>query len=343
MTGEVNWNVDVIHLTDNDPPQLPNCPICPVLVKLILNVPRLAIIPSTFFEHMPMLEVLDLSNTNIVSLPTSISNLKLLRELSLRDCSALVELPTHIGMLSKLNLLDAKGTELLSIPTEVGILIELEVLRVSLSQYAKHYTREANETVIPRNMISELKKLKELCIIVCVGAEPEWWEEEVKYLQKEMCHLQNLETLIWYLPTTEVLLQFLVLENLEKDHVLIYENISNFVLTIGQHAQVTSCLPHGLEKKFEEFKNCLKWISAEGSVDGISKIMARAEALLLSRHWTLKTLSTFNVTKLKYCLLAECNEMETLFEVDGLPEDLQIRISNGEKVGFEMLEYLSIH
>ncbi|KAI3755084.1 hypothetical protein L1987_54877 [Smallanthus sonchifolius] len=341
MPWDMNWNVDEIDLKDDhDLRQLPDSPVCPILVKLFLQGPGFTVIPPTFFEHMPVLQVLDLSNTSILSLPISISRLSLLREFFLRDCSSLMELPAQIGMLSNLKLFDINGTELMLIPKETGKLKELEVLRVSLSQYAKDYikTKGVNETVIPKNMILELKQLKELCI--SVPPEAEWWEEEVKRIQNELCDLENLETLRWYLPTNEVLQQFLLLE---RNHLPIYANLSNLMLTIGQHAQLTSCLPHDLEKKFEEFRNCLKWINAEGNMDDISKITARAEALFLSRHWAIKKLSTINITYLKYCLLAECNEMETLVEADGLSEDVETRINNGEKIGLELLQYVSIH
>ncbi|KAI3755077.1 hypothetical protein L1987_54870 [Smallanthus sonchifolius] len=342
MPRDVNWNMEEIDLKDYDLDQLPDSPDFSNLVKLFLQIPDLTIIPPTFFEKMPKLEVLNLSNTNIVSLPTSISSLGSLQEFFLKDCSALMELPTQIEGLSKLKLFDIKGTELMFIPKEMGKLKDLEVLRVSLSQYAKYYveTNSISETVIPRKMISELKQLKELSVIICLGPEPKWWEEEVKDLQKELCNLKNLETLRWYLPTNEVLQQFLLLE---RNHIPIYANLSNLMLTIGQNAQLTSCLPHGLEKKFQEFKNCLKWINAEGNDDAISKIMASVEALFLSRHWTIEKLSTFNVTNMKYCLLAECNEMDTLVEANALFQDVETRIKNGEKSGLELLQYLSIH
>ncbi|KAJ0790415.1 putative ankyrin repeat-containing domain, PGG domain, leucine-rich repeat domain superfamily [Helianthus annuus] len=342
MPGDDNWNVVEFHLKDTNLTRLPDSPVCRILVKLFLQDTDLTIIPPTFFEHMPVLEVLDLSNTNIVSLPTSISNLSRLQELLLRDCSSLMELPTEIGMLSNLKLFDINGTQLMFIPEEMGKLKDLEVLRICLSQHAKYYieTNSVNEKVIPRKMISELKRLKELCVSISVGSEPEWWEEEVKYLQHELRDLGNLQTLRWYLPTSDVLQQFLLLKSTDGP---IYKRISNLMLTIGQHAQITSCLPQGLERKFEEFKNCLKWINEEGNVNDISEIIPKAEALFLSRHWTIKKLSTYNITTLKYCLVAECNEMETLVEADGLFEDGKTRIENSEKNGLELLQYLSIH
>ncbi|KAL8222796.1 hypothetical protein R6Q57_020195 [Mikania cordata] len=345
MLRDIDWNVDEINLKDYDLPQpqlllLPDSPTCPILVKLVLQVSSLTVIPPAFFEHMPMLQVLDLSNTNILSLPTSIASLSLLQEFFLRDCSALFELPAQVGMLSKLKLFDIKGTELMFIPKEMRKLVVLEVLCVSLSQYAKEYVEIKGdiEKVIPKNMISELKKLKELCI--SVPPEAEWWEEEVKDIQNELCELENLDTLRWYLPTDEALQQFL---RLKGNKGLIYGNLSNLMLTIGQHAQLTSCLPSGLEKKFEEFRNCLKWKNGEGNMNDVCKILETAEALFLSRHWTIEKLSTLNVTNLKYCLLAECNEMESLVEVDGLPEDVETRIKNCGQVGLELLQYCSIH
>lgn len=340
MSKDVDWNMVEIDLKEFHLYQLPDRPICPILVKLFLQVPRLTIIPPTFFERMPMLEVLDLSNTNILALPPSISRLSLLQEFFLRDCSTLMELPAQIGMLTKLKLFDIKGTEIMCMPEEMRNLKDLEVLRVSLSQYANDYikTKSVNETVIPRKMIAKLKKMKELCISVCPKAE--WWGKEVESIQYELCDLANLKTLQWYLPTKEVLYQFL---RLERNHIPLYATLSNLMLTIGQHAQLTSCLPRDFEKKFEEFENCLKWINAEGNLDDISKIIASSEALFLSRHWTIRNLSAFNITKLKYCLLAECNEMDTLVEADELLEDVETGKKNGEKVGLEMLQYLSFY
>ncbi|KAK9077030.1 hypothetical protein SSX86_005365 [Deinandra increscens subsp. villosa] len=329
MASDVSWEAEKIHLNDRDLRQLPDHPLCNKLVELIMRGPSLSVIPDTFFENMPVLKVLDLSNTNIVSLPNSISSLTMLEELFLKDCSALIELPTEIETLSKLKVFDINGTELMFIPEEMGKLKELELLRVSLSRYAKYYIQTINSvqtSVIPREVISALNKLKELCVTINVGEEKEWWEEEVEDLQKELCGLHNLETLRWYLPTQEALEEFLLLE---INDAPIYKKLSNMVLTIGQHAQLTSCLPDGLEKKFREFKNCLNWINAEGNEDDISKIIERTEALFLHRHWTIEKLSTFNITNLKYCLVAECNEMETFMEGDGL-------------IG-EVIQYLSIH
>ncbi|MFS7949227.1 putative leucine-rich repeat domain superfamily [Helianthus anomalus] len=115
------------------------------------------------------------------------------------------------------------------------------------------------------------------------------------------------------------------------------------MLTIGQPARLISCLPRGLEMKFDEFKRCLKWIHAEGGMDDVSKTLASVEALFLFRHWTLEKLSTFNLLKLKYCLLAECNEMETLVDASGPSEYVETRTRDGEKAGLELLQYLSIH
>ncbi|GKB81724.1 putative cysteamine dioxygenase [Tanacetum coccineum] len=333
----MSQNVDESDLKEDFPSQLPDIRRCHILLKLILQLPRLEVIPRIVFEHMPVLEVLDLSSSSIQSLPSSISSLSSLKELLLRDCSFLIELPIETGMLTKLKLLDIEGSEIMYIPKEIVELTDLEVLRLCLSQYAEYYIKAKNVNggvKVPRMMISELKKLKELCISVC--QEAQWWEKEIKEIQDEICHLENLEFLKWYLPTDMTLKQFLDIQINRKPA---YETLSNFTFTIGQHAQLTSCLPRDLEKKFAEFEKCLKWINAEGNIYDISKIMTRAKALFLSRHWTIVNLSAFDMSKLKYCLLAECNEMETLVKTD----DLSKIVESNNKSGLESLEYLSIH
>ncbi|PWA91236.1 cysteine oxygenase/2-aminoethanethiol dioxygenase [Artemisia annua] len=333
----MSQNADESDLKEDYPSQLRDSLRCQILLNLVLQLPRLTVIPRTVFEHMPLLEVLDLSSTSIQSLPSSVSSLSSLKELLLRDCSFLIELPIEIGMLTKLKLLDIEGSEIMYIPKEIVELTDLEVLRLCLSQYAEYYIKAKNVNggvKVPRMMISELKKLKEFCISVC--QEAEWWEKEIKEIQDEICHLENLEFLKWYLPTDTTLKQFLDIQINRKPA---YEKLSNFTFTIGQHAQLTSCLPRGLEKKFAEFEKCLKWINAEGNIYDISKIMTRAKALFLSRHWTIVNLSAFDISKLKYFLLAECNEMETLVKIDDLSEIVE----NNKKSGLESLEYLSIH
>ncbi|KAF7114640.1 hypothetical protein RHSIM_RhsimUnG0080600 [Rhododendron simsii] len=76
-----------IELQDNKLSELPENPKCQTLRKLWLqNNCDLMEIPLLFFEDMPLLVHLDLSHTNIKSLPPSISRLLSLQEFYLRGC-----------------------------------------------------------------------------------------------------------------------------------------------------------------------------------------------------------------------------------------------------------------
>ncbi|XXG70358.1 hypothetical protein AAC387_Pa06g3147 [Persea americana] len=69
-------------------------PKCPSLSTLILSHnPLLLQIPDGFFQHMQGLRVLDLSGTDISSLPSSLSSLTNLKLLALQNCPSLDTLP----------------------------------------------------------------------------------------------------------------------------------------------------------------------------------------------------------------------------------------------------------
>ncbi|KAM7477970.1 hypothetical protein LguiA_026183 [Lonicera macranthoides] len=113
-----DWNQkNRISLVDNKLTTLPECPDCPMLSTLILQRNRsLKEIHNLFFENTGNLRVLDLCDTGITSLPSSIRKLKLLKVLYLNDCTCLVQLPSEIGELESLQVLDIRGCGVDSIP-----------------------------------------------------------------------------------------------------------------------------------------------------------------------------------------------------------------------------------
>ena len=109
--------------------ELPNTPNCPQLDTLFLeNNFFLRAIPPLFFQHMPMLQILDLSLTKIRSLPHSLLGLAQLQTLLLRGCKLLMELPPEVGELYNLKVLDFEGTEIIRLPVEVGKLTNITSL-----------------------------------------------------------------------------------------------------------------------------------------------------------------------------------------------------------------------
>ncbi|MFV0498495.1 MAG: InlB B-repeat-containing protein [Bacilli bacterium] len=97
------------------------------------------------------LDILDLSNNDLKTLPESVGELKELQLLTLFNNNSLATLPESIGELTELKTLKIMGGDLVSVPESIGNLSELEDL-----QLAKN-----NLVSIPES-IGELKKLKNL-------------------------------------------------------------------------------------------------------------------------------------------------------------------------------------
>ncbi|KAM7477960.1 hypothetical protein LguiA_026173 [Lonicera macranthoides] len=114
------WNQkNRISLVDNKLTTLPERLDCPMLSTLILQRNQsLKEIRNLFFENTGNLRVLDLCDTGIMSLPSSIRKLKLLKVLYLNYCTCLVQLPSEIGELESLQVLDIRGSGVDSIPLQ---------------------------------------------------------------------------------------------------------------------------------------------------------------------------------------------------------------------------------
>ncbi|KAJ8628041.1 hypothetical protein MRB53_021348 [Persea americana] len=104
-----------ISLMMNDITELPVKPECPNLISLLLSENLITVVPHSFFEFMPALQVLDLSYTSITSLSVSSSSLLNLRALILRRCRRLTEVP-FLGQLKELQFLDLKSSGIIRLP-----------------------------------------------------------------------------------------------------------------------------------------------------------------------------------------------------------------------------------
>ncbi|XP_020272805.1 disease resistance protein At4g27190-like [Asparagus officinalis] len=122
-----------ISLMNNDLLDLPDQPNCPKLLTLLLNSnPSLSGISSSFFQGMASLAVLDLSDTNIQSLPSSLALLTNLGSLRLDRCRRLTDL-SLIGKLRKLKILGLQKCQVDILPEEIETLADLKLLDISYS------------------------------------------------------------------------------------------------------------------------------------------------------------------------------------------------------------------
>ncbi|XP_039172895.1 uncharacterized protein LOC104454758 [Eucalyptus grandis] len=197
-----------IYLMENQLTKLPEDPRCPVLLILFLNRNyKLGTISPSFFDHMPALEILNLSRTRIKSLPESLFRLSPLKRLFLNHCELLMVLPSKIGELQQLEVLDLEGTEIMDLPKEVAKLTKLTCLEVSFCRRINQGTKSVRaNALIPQGTISALSQLEELSIDV--NPEDERWESVVEAIVDDVCGLISLDTLKLYLQRVEYLRKF---------------------------------------------------------------------------------------------------------------------------------------
>ncbi|GJW54853.1 WRKY domain-containing protein [Tanacetum coccineum] len=250
-----------------------------------------------------------------------------------------MELPPQIGALKKLKFFDLEGTELMYLPKEIGKLETLECLRVSLSTYADDQKdRSGIEHILPRKTISKLTKLKELSI--SVNADAEWWEVELlEGVMGDLIYLPDLKTVKLYLPTAKALQEFL---SLERYQVPIYSNLWNFRFMIGHCEELPCSVQLDIEEKFLNLERCVKFMNGDGYTDETAELIRNARALYLRRHWTIGKLPIFDMKRVKYCLLMDCNEMQTLVDQEDVYAHLD-KATNDEDEILTSLQYLGVH
>ncbi|KAF8395849.1 hypothetical protein HHK36_019803 [Tetracentron sinense] len=144
-----------ISLMDNDIVELPLGLECPKLQILLLqNNTNLKEIPGAFFEGMKSLKVLDLTNTNVKEIPTSIRFLTNLRILHLKNCKSIIDI-SPIVELKKLEILSLVFSSIECLPEKLGQFTKLRLLDLRGCQSLE---------TIPPNVISSLSQLEELCM-----------------------------------------------------------------------------------------------------------------------------------------------------------------------------------
>ena len=320
-----------MHLMNNKISKLLDNPNCPKLRVLFLQDNcHLRVISLSFFQCMPILQILDLSQTKIKSLPQSLFKLVQLRKFILRSCELFSELPAEVGEFCHLEVLDLEGTEIINLPVAIGKLTNLTCLKVSFYPQANgNRKNNLSNRIIPQNVISSLLQLEELSIDV--NPEDERWNATIKDIVEEVCCLNRLHFLKLHLP------EVFLLKDLRNGSSLINLSRMHFRFIVGNHLKrIISRLPHKSAIKFEEQESCLKYVNGKGIPIEIKEVLQHATAFFLDRHLNATSLSEFgieNMKNLKCCVLQKCSEIETIVDTDGPGKDIVLR----------SLEYLSLH
>ncbi|KAK5834106.1 hypothetical protein PVK06_017979 [Gossypium arboreum] len=154
---------------------------CQLLTTLLLQENPIKKIPNSFFTNMPCLSVLNLSFTEIESLPNSISELKNLTTLLLRGCCELRDLPC-LSMLQELKKLDLFETKIEEVPEGMDMLIKLRYLDLYVSTLKD----------IPAGLLPKLVHLQHLSFDVR-NRQTSLKAEEMEPLKKLECFTGRFE------------------------------------------------------------------------------------------------------------------------------------------------------
>ncbi|KAL7216941.1 hypothetical protein ACSBR1_028800 [Camellia fascicularis] len=149
--GALSKSLKRVSFMYNDIAMLPDCTTqCPMVSSLLLQANfRLQIVPEGFLLGFQALNVLNLSQTHIRTLPISLVQLSQLRALILRRCQRLAKLPP-VGNLCNLEVLDCSSSDLELLPEGMENLTNLRLL--DLSKTSLRY--------IPNGIISQLSRLE---------------------------------------------------------------------------------------------------------------------------------------------------------------------------------------
>ncbi|KAL5822509.1 hypothetical protein ACOSQ4_020409 [Xanthoceras sorbifolium] len=159
-------NVKRMSLMKNKIRNLTETPNCPHLLTLFLHRNKLNMVTSGFFQHMPRLQVLNLSRNDLTELPVGISVLVDLQHLDL-SYTALSELPEELKALTNLKYLNLENMKRLRrIPRHViSNLSMLQVLRIF--QYSYFGAQEEDSILFGRGELffEELVCLENLIVL----------------------------------------------------------------------------------------------------------------------------------------------------------------------------------
>ncbi|KAI4297408.1 hypothetical protein L6164_037300 [Bauhinia variegata] len=308
-------NLEGLHLSGTQIAHLPHSPKWPRLTELFLpDNPHLTELSPLFFDHMPLLQVLNLSSTGIKELPHSFSKLVKLRSFYLRNCDLFKKLPPEIGVLKCLNHLYLGGTFLLNLPEEVKDLANLESLTLCFYGFpadiggGKNNLQFSRSTIIPTGVISNLKSLEFLSI--CVNSDDKRWHENVEIILQEITGLMKIRVLELYIPRVQLLtLMSSCIHRLD---------IFRFIVGHQLQQRIISRAPPALAEKIEDGCKYLRFVNGVDIPQEINVALQYSDTFFLDRHVTINDLSAFglrNLDLLHTCVLGECNQMHTI--VDG--------------------------
>ncbi|XP_021745571.1 probable disease resistance protein At4g27220 isoform X2 [Chenopodium quinoa] len=329
--SEEEWEeAKMVFLMDNTLSSLPKRPACSKLLALFLQRNScLRVIPSSLFENMSSLQILNLSKTRIKSLPQSLTKLECLQVLILRNCQRLFYLPPTIGALKHLLVLDVHGTEICQLPDQICELLCLVHLQVCFyGSMDEDECAMLPPQLISKGIMSNLVQLKELSINVYPG-DPRW----TKVASDVTTEVSNLKlcSLSFHFPDIKNLEYFI-----DVSPAWLHRTLTHFKFVVGHDVKrVVSHVSDYLEHEYYQQDRCLRFVNGEGMPDAVGKVLSQATAFYVDHHLTAQSLTQFGratINDLKICVVRDCPKLKAI-------------INSTKRTGnfFPFLELLSIH
>ncbi|KAJ0093348.1 hypothetical protein Patl1_26724 [Pistacia atlantica] len=317
MVREIKWEdaTRISMIGDSCLPTLPDEPNSERILTLLLQeISCLAKFPRSFFLHMSALQLLDLYKSKIETLPSSISSLKNLKAMFLKNCDQLIELRDEVGDLHGLEILDICHTGISHLPPVIGNLIALKCLRVSFKKiiWSQNHVNGSLSDMISSDVIARLHSLEELGIVV--DPTDGRWDQNVESIVTEIAVLKELTTLCFYFPTMNCFETFVSTSILWKgNNAWKGERLGSFNIIVG-HQQGNSPTEFDVSEWSAEKR--LRFSAGEAFPDAILKILKQACSCELIGHRAanLSVFSADNLEGLEVCMIEDCPEMTSIID-----------------------------
>ncbi|GLT96031.1 hypothetical protein SLE2022_136800 [Rubroshorea leprosula] len=287
--GKWTEELEKISLMQNRIEEIPSSILsskCTMLTTLLLSHNNLSIISESVFEHMPALKILDLShNSQLRSLPSSISKLVNLTTLLLQMCLSLTEVPSfsEFGALKKL---DLDGTKIKEVPKGLEMCTNLKYLSLRRSSF-EEYGSTFDDAIL-----LNLSKLQQLFV-----------DERIALRVEVIERLEKLEDFHGRFPTVHDWSIFLKCVYKQGDQLSRY----SVVVGINRHLSGPS------------FLRCYRTVKF-GGIDIVREniiLPPSVDELYIVRCDNLRSLNDFSsikdATELRSCEIVVCKGMERVF------------------------------
>ncbi|KAL8482810.1 hypothetical protein ACS0TY_025732 [Phlomoides rotata] len=300
----------VLNLIEQNFRELPEkSDYCDSLALFVQRNYQLTLIHPSFFDSMPNLRFLDLSDTRIRILPSSLYRLPKLKVLMLSNCAGLENLPSDIGNLNQVEVLDLSGTtELYSLPDETGQLVLLRYMKLSFygPDEESEFDHLPSQLVSP-SILSELKELRALSITV--HPDDHRWTDIASRILEEVGKLEMLSYLQFYFPKVEIF----------EDYIQMNQHkLSKFNFIVGHNVKrIVSRVPDEVESLFDQQDKCLRLVNGDKVTQLIKTALIQVTAFYLDHHTEIQSLSKFGISNfkaLKFCVVRECPKIQAIMD-----------------------------